>query len=789
MARLRLLGGASVEEAGEVVSGALSRRHPLALLAILAAESSGGVGRSKVAGLLWPESPEERARNRLNTCIYRVRQALGEESIRSAGDDLRLNRGLITSDLTEFRTALEAGDAERAVRHYGGVFLEGFRLPDSAPFEKWVDRTRDRLERSYRDALEALAEEAEARGDPAEAVRWWAERASADPYDSRVVRRLMEARVRAGNRAAALSAARVHARLLEEELGAEPSEEVRALADRLERGGEVGSTPTDGEAERAGTTRDAEDVNSGGALPPASAGARPAEPVERERPSPWRVAIAAVGLVLTVAGSWWLLAGSEREAPPHVAHPSVAVLPFEPLGDEPADVLARGLHSDLLTRLSYVDGLKVVSGTSALRYRGTREPIRAVAADLEVGWVVEGSVQRAGDRVRINVQLIDPRTDAHAWARAYDREFDPDDLSGLFAIQEDVAGRVADELGARLTPAERRRIGRRPTEQLAAFRLYVEGRRHLEERTPERLESAVAAFRGALERDSSYALAWAGLADAVDLAATYGVELSGVLPEPETAAQRALALDPDLAEAHASLGRALFRDDVPAAVRSFRRAIDLRPSYAQAHHWLGYLELAFGDLALAREHIVLAGELNPRLLPARGTLARVQLAEGDYEQALSTTRAVQAMAAAWDRGAATDELTALHHLRRWDELRERAAHHREAGDGFDVSDAVVALAEAAEGDTAAARRAIPALEHRFWRGLVHAALGDVDRAFADFEQTGPKAPRGPWYVTAWRYYFPGILDSVRADPRFEVLMRDVRARWGFEPGEDLSPSA
>lgn len=791
MARLRLLGGARIEAEEGPVEGSATRRHPLALLAVLACAPSRTVARSRAVGLLWPESSEEKARGRLNSCLYRVRQELGEGAVVSVGDELRLDIGVLPCDVVEFETALEEDEPERAVALYEGPLLEGFRLPDSTPFEKWLDRAREGLHRRWSEALEELAEAAEARGDSAGAVRWWRERSSADPYDSRVVHRLMEALARSGSPAAALSAARVHRKLLEEELGTEPGEELTALAERLKRG--VGPEATEVREKAVRETAAPPEERD-----PSPAVRGPGGPVERSDtsvdrspprgPSRRTVVGAGVALLLTVAAALWVATWDRGGLPAAPADRSIAVLPFQPLGEEPAVLLAEGLHADLLTRLSSIGSLTVVSGTSVRRYRNGAEPIGAIAAELGVDWVVEGSVQRAGDAIQINVQLVDALADAHSWAQTYRRPYDPDDPGGVFEIQAEVANRVADQLGARITPAERRRVERDPTDDLAAFRLYVEGRRHLDERTPERIQSAVGTFRSALQRDSGYALAWAGLADAVDLARTYDVELSTAVPDPETAARRAVELDPELAEARVSLGRAIFRDRLPVATREFRRAVELRPSYAQAHHWLGYLELAFGDLTRAGEHIALAVQLNPRLLPARGNMARIQLAEGRYEEALETAREVQGAASEWMRGAAVDELVALAHLGRWEVLRDRVEHHRAVAGSHSMGDAMLALADAAEGDTGAARRRLAGIEHGFWAGLVHAALGDLDAAFAFFDQDAEDAPRGPWYVTAWRYYFPDVLGPVRGDPRFAALMRDVRARWGIEPDEDLSPA-
>ena len=794
MIRLRLLGGATIEDDGDVLDGAVARRHPIALMAVLAADPSRTVGRSKVVGLLWPDSPEDRARGRLNSCLHRVRKQLGEDSVLSVGDDLSLNGERLASDVEDFRAALEAGDHRSAVDAYGGPFLDGFRLPESSSFEQWVDRVRDRLGRSYREALESLAEEAEARQDPASAADWWNERVSDDPLDSRAVCRLMTALARAGNPAAALRAGRVHERLVQEELGTGPGSEVRELLARLERGEGFEPPPGDVEPQPPSSRtppdafRSAIDVE--GPAPATSPASRiePGAPTGDGRRtaigSGWLVA-AVVTLLAVGAAAAWLLRDTGATASGKRGATSVAVLPFGTIGATSAELLAEGLHADLLTRLSHVTDLTVVSGTSVQRYRESGVPIPVVADELNVDWVVEGSVQAAGEEVQVNVQLIDAQSDSHEWARTYRRELGVDSASAVFEVQGELAAHIAGSVGARLSDAERSRIRRQPTDDLGAFRLYVEGRRHLDQRTPEGFRRAVEAFGQALGRDSSYALAWSGLADAVDLARTYGVELEPEVPEPAAAARRALELDPELGVAHASLARAVFREDLSRAVELLRRAVALQPGYAQAHHWLGYFELAFGDLARATEHLELATRLDPGLLPARGMLARARIAEGRYAEALSMAQETAALQTSWAWGTALNEVFALAHLGRWSELREAVRSHREAGAFAEPGEAMLVLADVAEGREAVARERLSRITHWFYLGLSHAALGELDAAFRAFDRSGEDALVGPTYLTAWRYYFPDVFGPMRADARFDRLMREVRVRWGLEPGGGL----
>lgn len=240
MIELKLLGGALLEEDGVPVSGIVGRRHPLGLLALLATAPSRTMSRGKLVGLLWPASPERKARNRLNTCLHRTRRRLGEGAVVSDGKDVRLARAALECDVWAFRDALSRDELAVAVAAYDGPFLDGFDLSGSPPFEKWLDHERLRIREGYRDALARLAEGAEERGDHEGAARWWRKRVVDDPYDSRATAKLMEALAATGNRAAALHAATMHERLLADELSAVPDGSIGDLRERLANGSDVG---------------------------------------------------------------------------------------------------------------------------------------------------------------------------------------------------------------------------------------------------------------------------------------------------------------------------------------------------------------------------------------------------------------------------------------------------------------------------------------------------------------------------------------------------------------------
>ncbi len=233
MFTLRLLGGASLDGPDGPVAGRAALRQRVALLALLAVEHPRPLSRDKLVAYLWPESGSDDARHLLRSSLYILRSALGEDSVLSTGDDLRLNPDRLTCDLWEFEAALARDDPEAAVGLYHGPFLSGFHLADAAEFEPWAEGERSRLARRYGQALEQLAEREMRGGDRLRAVEWWSRLAREDPYNSRIALRYMQALEAAGDRAGALRHASAHSELLRADLDAAPEREVVALAERL----------------------------------------------------------------------------------------------------------------------------------------------------------------------------------------------------------------------------------------------------------------------------------------------------------------------------------------------------------------------------------------------------------------------------------------------------------------------------------------------------------------------------------------------------------------------------
>ena len=293
---------------------------------------------------------------------------------------------------------------------------------------------------------------------------------------------------------------------------------------------------------------------------------------------------------------------------------SIAVLPFDNLSPDPENAFfADGIHDDLLTQLAKIGSLKVVSRTSVLEYRDSPKNMRDIGLELGVATLLEGGVRRAGDSVRINVQLIDAETDDHLWAETYDRELTAENI---FAIQREMATSIAGELRASLSTEEVVRLGVLPTKSTSAYDLYVRGRFFWNQRTKEGFDRAIEYFDQAIGEDPTYALAYAGIASIYVLV---GHELYSwshprdSYPQAEAAAQKALELDDTLAEAHSVLAEALTRYewDFTSAEREHQRAIALNPNYATGHQWYSHYLLPMGREAESLAHSLRALELDP----------------------------------------------------------------------------------------------------------------------------------------------------------------------------------
>jgi TolB-like protein/Tfp pilus assembly protein PilF len=331
--------------------------------------------------------------------------------------------------------------------------------------------------------------------------------------------------------------------------------------------------------------------------------------------------------------------GGIKPAPPRLDQPSsrVAVLPFLNISPDPADeYFADGLTEELISAVSQITGLRVIARTSVMRYKGTSKPIAEIGRELNAGSILEGSVRKAGDQIRISVQLVETANEEPRWSLQYDRE-----IKDVFTIQSEIARNVADAL-------REHHLGRSPisetgrtTSSTEAYLNYLRGRQFWNKRTEDSLKKAILFFEEALKIDPDYAMAYTGLADCYAMLALLEfMAPNEAFPKAEAAVQRALELNPDLAEAHTSLGLVKFQYawDWEVAERELKQAIELNPNYAPAHHFFADYLKAMGRFDEALSEIEKARELDPLSLAINTGVGHVLYLSRQYDRAIEEYR-------------------------------------------------------------------------------------------------------------------------------------------------------
>ena len=349
-------------------------------------------------------------------------------------------------------------------------------------------------------------------------------------------------------------------------------------------------------------------------------------------------AVVSIGLFFLGRYSAQNASGAARAGASELPQKSIAVLPFDNLSRDPDNAyFTEGVEDEILTRLAKVADLKVISRTSTQHFKSAPENLPAIAKQLGVANILEGSVQKAADQVRVNVQLISAMTGAHLWADTYDRK-----LTDIFAVESDIAKSIAETLQAKLTGSAEQVLASKPTENPQAHELYLKGRYFWNRRTGENLKRAADYFQQAIGKDPNYALAYSGLADCHVLLPVYpdlGSNPRDELPQALDAARKAVELDDTLAEAHTSLARALASNlQLPAAMSEFNRAIELNPNYATAHQWFGECLQSQGHIEEGLAELKRAQELDPLSLIINSLLGFAFDTVGKSDQAIAQLR-------------------------------------------------------------------------------------------------------------------------------------------------------
>ena len=467
---------------------------------------------------------------------------------------------------------------------------------------------------------------------------------------------------------------------------------------------------------------------------------------------------------------------TRTEAATGIPQKSIAVLPFDNLSRDPENAFfAEGVQDEILTRLAKVADLKVIARTSTQKFKSAPENLSDIAKQLGVLNILEGSVQKANDQVRVNVQLINAMTNAHLWAEIYDRK-----LTDIFAVESDIAKTIADTLQAKLTGSEKQMMASQPTTDTTANEFYHKGRSLWEKRTGDNIPKAVEFYEQAIARDPNYALAYAGLANAYVLLPFYtAMPRSDSFAKAKETALKALQLDPSVAEAHVALGKFnFFHMDLAGSLREYQRAIELKPNYATAHQWFGNDSLvSYGRFDEAIVEGKRAVELDPLSPVINADLGVTLYLARRYDEAIEQLRKTLAIDptffyAHYNLGIALQlkgDLSAA--------ISEYEKAKQLSGDSYVI--ALLGAAKGLAGDKKAAEQALRNVDQIFQnqdvdeysRALLFIGVNNKEEALHSIERA--VAARDGSSLT-WIKVDP-LLDPLRGDPRFEALVQKVIA--------------
>lgn len=337
------------------------------------------------------------------------------------------------------------------------------------------------------------------------------------------------------------------------------------------------------------------------------------------------------------------------EKPRPVDRTRIAVLPLTNISPDPADAFfADGMTEELIFTLSRIRGLRVIAQTSVMKYKGTQKSVAEIGQELRVATVLEGSVRKVDHRLRINLQLVDAQSEEHLWSEAYDRN-----LEDVLAVQSEIARKVAEVLEVKLVAGEERRLEAKAARDVDIYMLYLKGRHFWNQRSESGLKRAIEIFQDVIAADPNYALAYAGLADCYSVLASQGhLPVHEALPKAKEAAQKALELDENLAEASTSLALIewMFEHDVEKASARFKKAIEQNPNYATARHWYANLLSDLGRTSEALAEMKRALALDPLSPIINMALSAVLWESGQFTEALDQHRRAQALAADFVEG-------------------------------------------------------------------------------------------------------------------------------------------
>jgi len=462
----------------------------------------------------------------------------------------------------------------------------------------------------------------------------------------------------------------------------------------------------------------------------------------------------------------------------------IAILPFANMSPDPNDAyFADGITEEIISTVANIGGLSVISRTSVMGYKGTTKKVREIGEELEVGSVLEGSLRKAGNKIRVTAQLIAVSGDRHVWAQSYDRNLDD-----VFAVQTDIAKKVADSLRVKILSPEMKRIGKKPTQNTTAYTLYLRGRYLWNKRNLDDVKKAAEYFEQATKEDPAFALGYLGLADSfLILRNNYGLDVAVNHQKAKTMLAKAMELDPELAEAHATTGLSLVDDyRLRDAEGKFKKAIELKPSYAFAHMW--YYNTLVDQLRWdeALDQIEKASELDPLSPVINNNYAYYYFVKGENDRALEMCQRVVEL----DPSYLDIYPTMAWIFRKMNRFDDADHAIKKFVDGYQASFPFIGKAAETYGayirdEKETVRRLLPELAAHLGDSRTEANevagyyfyLGEVDKGFDWLERSYSRREYGLLGIKhAFSRFFPLFDQIPRSDPRY----LDLVERLGLE---------
>ena len=466
---------------------------------------------------------------------------------------------------------------------------------------------------------------------------------------------------------------------------------------------------------------------------------------------------------------------------------SIAVLPFKDLNSHDPR-FSYGLHGDILTSLSRVKDLQVIYRASVIHYENTKKTAVEIGEELNVLWLLEGEVKQTVEDIKVDLRLINVTTDSEVWTEVYKKKLTAENI---FLLQERITKDILETLDVQSTGKEKQLIEQNPTKNLQAYRLYIQGRSCLDQRTESAIYQGLDCFQGAIETDPDYALAWSGLADALSLLYYYGFPFPKNSPDPFEAAKKAVKLNTNLGEAHASLGIVYStHQDGASGYKELKLAVNLTPGYAEALIWFGWINLVLNRPKEALDAALKALRLNPLAPAFRVYLADIYLGNRDYEKAHIEARRAREINPEYGMAHFMEGL-AFYHIGRFEDAVaafQRALeiipargtpNHTEIktalaftyyvlGDhqwGLDFKDQILGRIDP------------------FPLGMLQALYGEIEEAFQSFNRVQDWSSFSTEFI---RYLFPEVLTPLRKDKRFPDLIARINRAWGLKEDGRIS---